>query len=96
MEKLYNDNNKTEKVRNMIHSLKEGKSGQEQLGIAVIDMFRALFHMASLSLLVWIGLYSISSFFALPVIGYLQTTGVLIGLRAFSMAIIEPLLKARK
>lgn len=96
MEKLYNDNNKTEKVKNIIHTLKEGKSRSEQIGNVVMDLFKALVHMASLSFLVWIGLYSIASYFTLPAIGYLQTTGALIGFRALSMAIIEPLIKARK
>jgi len=96
MENIYKDNVKTEKVRQILNDMKKSQNSVAlEIGNAVQAMIKSGIYIAVAGLLVWAGLESLSSSFSTPRVGYLQTVGMLAGLRAFSLVILEPLISKK-
>lgn len=93
MENIYKDTAKTEKVRQMLNEMKTPpNTAATEIGKAVQTLVKSAAYIAFAGLLVWAGAESFSAAFNTPRVSYIQTVGILAGLRAFAMVIVEPLI----
>jgi hypothetical protein len=85
----------TERVRKLLQQKREESDSQKPQTMkgSTILIIAALVKLSLLSLLVWVGFISMQQAFGTPPVSYLQTAGILTGIRAFMMIAIEPAIK---